>query len=56
MSTQKKVTYQMIEEAEKLSREKGMVFVHPFDDPYVIAGQGTIGKVIFIPGTSILAT
>ena len=34
------------EEAEKLSREKGMVLVHPFDDPYVIAGQGTIGKEI----------
>lgn len=22
---------------------KGMVLVHPFDDPYVIAGQGTVG-------------
>lgn len=26
-----------------LQKEKGMVRVSPFDDPYVIAGQGTIG-------------
>ncbi len=30
-------------EAERLSKEKGYVFAHPFNDPYVIAGQGTIG-------------
>jgi len=30
--------------AMALSREHGHVFVHPFDDPDVIAGQGTIGK------------
>lgn len=30
-------------EAERLSKEKGYTFVHPFNDPYVIAGQGTIG-------------
>jgi len=29
-----------------LARERGMVFVHPFDDPDVIAGQGTIGLEI----------
>ena len=29
--------------AAKLTRETGMVAVHPFDDPLVIAGQGTIG-------------
>src|SRR3989442_776004 len=28
--------------AVKLQKEKGLTFVHPFDDPYVIAGQGTI--------------
>src|SRR5260370_16232955 len=26
-----------------LARERNLVFVHPFDDPDVIAGQGTIG-------------
>lgn len=32
--------------AQKLVVEKGMVYVHPFDDPDVIAGQGTIGMEI----------
>ena len=29
-----------------LQEEKGLTFVHPFDDPDVIAGQGTIGMEI----------
>ena len=29
--------------AMELQSEKGYVFIHPFDDEYVIAGQGTIG-------------
>ena len=33
-------------EAERLSKEKGYTFAHPFNDPYVIAGQGTIGLEI----------
>lgn len=33
-------------EAEKLVAEKGYTFVHPFNDPHVIAGQGTIGLEI----------
>jgi threonine dehydratase len=32
------------EHALLLARERGMAFVHPFDDPDVIAGQGTIGQ------------
>lgn len=46
--------------AKQLVKEKGMTYVHPYDDPQVIAGQGTIameilrqhaGKidVIFVP-------
>jgi threonine dehydratase len=27
--------------------EKGMTFIHPYDDPYTIAGQGTIALEIF---------
>lgn len=27
-----------------LMQQEGAFFVHPFDDPYVIAGQGTVGK------------
>lgn len=30
-------------EALRLQKEQDLVFVHPFNDPYVIAGQGTIG-------------
>ncbi|WP_030006996.1 threonine ammonia-lyase, biosynthetic [Picosynechococcus sp. NKBG042902] len=32
--------------ARKLSEEQGLTLIHPFDDPYVIAGQGTIGMEI----------
>jgi threonine dehydratase len=31
------------EHSMKLAEERGMTFVHPFDEPDVIAGQGTIG-------------
>ena len=31
------------EAAKALAREGGLCFVHPYDDPAVIAGQGTIG-------------
>src|SRR5450631_17425 len=34
------------EHALVLARERGLVFVHPFDDPDVIAGQGTIAMEI----------
>jgi threonine dehydratase len=34
------------EHALQLGRERGFAFVHPFDDPDVIAGQGTIGMEI----------
>ncbi len=32
--------------ASKLAAEKGMTFIHPYDDPEVIAGQGTVGLEI----------
>lgn len=34
------------EHAVRLERKKGLTFVHPFDDPDVIAGQGTIAMEI----------
>jgi threonine dehydratase len=41
--------------AAALAREEGLVLVHPFDDPMVIAGQGTLGmelvEEIGPPGT-----
>lgn len=33
--------------AKELESEKGFTFVHAYQDPYVIAGQGTIGLEIF---------
>ena len=56
-----------LEEALNISKKKKLTFVHPFDDPMTIAGQGTIGKeilddnndydVVFVPvgGGGILA-
>ncbi len=32
--------------AQKLASERNLVFVHPYDDPDVIAGQGTVGLEI----------
>ncbi len=29
--------------ADELVRKEGLIFVHPYDDPKIIAGQGTIG-------------
>src|SRR5258708_5231740 len=34
------------EHAMRLKRARGLAFVHPYDDPDVIAGQGTIGMEI----------
>ena len=34
------------ERALVLARERNLIFVHPFDDPDVIAGQGTVGVEI----------
>ncbi len=30
-------------EAMRMAKEEGLTFLHPFDDPAVIAGQGTLG-------------
>jgi threonine dehydratase len=32
--------------AEDIMKAEGLTFVHPFDDPHIIAGQGTIGLEI----------
>jgi threonine dehydratase len=37
---------QAYEHATQLAREQLLTFVHPFDDPDVIAGQGTVGMEI----------
>ncbi|HJQ58419.1 MAG TPA: threonine ammonia-lyase, partial [Vineibacter sp.] len=30
------------EEARRLARDEGLTFVHPYDDPAIVAGQGTV--------------
>ncbi len=32
-----------VAQARERARESGMAFIHPFDDPDVVAGQGTVG-------------
>ncbi len=32
--------------AKNLAKKEQLTFIHPYDDPLVIAGQGTIGKEI----------
>jgi threonine dehydratase len=34
-------------EAQRLSQEKGLTFLHAFNDPAIIAGQGTIGLELY---------
>jgi len=34
------------ENALEVSKNEGKIFIHPFDDPLVIAGQGTVAKEI----------
>ena len=42
--------------AETEARERGLIWVHPYDDPYVIAGQGTIALEMLEdePGLDVL--
>jgi len=48
---------QAYEHALQLARERSLAFIHPFDDPDVIAGQGTVGMEILrqLPGDTIHA-
>jgi len=38
--------YESYLHAVELQKKEDLVFIHPFDDPHVIAGQGTIAKEI----------
>ncbi|HSQ19784.1 MAG TPA: threonine/serine dehydratase, partial [Blastocatellia bacterium] len=35
------------EKAKELCEEGGLTYIHPFDDPHLIAGQGTLGLEIY---------
>ncbi|HEX5695946.1 MAG TPA: threonine ammonia-lyase [Acidimicrobiia bacterium] len=49
-----------VEAAQRFSTETGARFIHPYDDPWVIAGQGTLGLEILeqLPevGTVVIPT
>lgn len=34
------------EYSKQIEKEKNLVYIHPFDDPFIIAGQGTVGLEI----------
>lgn len=34
-------------EAYRLAQERGLTFIHAFDDPWIVAGQGTIGLELY---------
>ena len=38
--------HEAAQHAKALARKQGLAYVHPYDDPLVIAGQGTIGMEI----------
>ena len=42
--------------AVETARDRGLTFVHPYDDPHVIAGQGTIALEMLrdVPGLDVL--
>lgn len=42
-------------EARRLSRQRGLIFIHAFDDPQVIAGQGTIGLELYEQNSALEA-
>lgn len=39
-------THERADKARELEESEGLVFVHPYDDPAIIAGQGTVGVEI----------
>ncbi|MGQ0648223.1 MAG: threonine ammonia-lyase [Gemmatimonadaceae bacterium] len=39
-------TGDLLATAQELQRDRGLTLIHPFDDPRVIAGQGTVGLEI----------
>jgi threonine dehydratase len=46
------------EHARKIARKSGMVYVHAFEDPAIVAGQGTVGLEILeqLPDVDVLVS
>jgi threonine dehydratase len=53
-----KISFELASKAKELSEQYGYTLIHPFDDPYTIAGQGTIGLEIFeeLPDVDVVVT
>jgi threonine dehydratase len=47
---------EVFERLAELVEESGRVLVHPFDDPFVLSGQGTVGREILedLPGVEVV--
>lgn len=45
-----------LDEAKRFATEYGATFIHPYDDPFVIAGQGTLGIEIIdaVPDVDVI--
>ncbi|MFN3890569.1 MAG: threonine ammonia-lyase [Beijerinckiaceae bacterium] len=41
------------EEARRITDERGLTFIHPYDDPLIAAGQGTVGLEIARSGVAL---
>ena len=37
----------LMDQCREIREERELTMVHPFDDPFIIAGQGTIGLEIY---------
>jgi threonine dehydratase len=44
------------EKAKELVAERGYTYIHPFDDPQLVAGQGTLGLELYedLPGADVV--
>jgi threonine dehydratase len=44
------------EKAKQLVAERGLTYIHPFDDPQLVAGQGTLGLEVHedVPGADVV--
>lgn len=46
----------LMETMHEVQQQEGQSFIHPFDDPHVIAGQGTVGREILddLPNVDVI--
>jgi threonine dehydratase len=44
------------QKAKQLVTERGLTYIHPFDDPQLVAGQGTLGLEVYedVPGADVV--